>query len=142
MYFNGSVAFCFTAVENLQTNSFGFSKKYGKNKKFKTIKNNTWFYKKDVLLYYGGQKTAFALIAQLDRASGYGPEGREFESCHVHYKSTCITQVLFCALQWAMHIQIKTGRVELARKRPGFDLDVYGECRDSEQKGKQKRFVR
>jgi hypothetical protein len=32
-----------------------------------------------------------------------------------------------------MHIQIKTGRVELARKRPGFDLDVYGECRDSEQ---------
>ena len=32
-----------------------------------------------------------------------------------------------------MHIQIKTGRVELARKWPGFDLDVYGECRDSEQ---------
>ena len=24
-------------------------------------------------------------VAQLDRASGYGPEGREFESCHVHY---------------------------------------------------------
>ena len=23
-------------------------------------------------------------VAQLDRASGYGPEGREFESCHVH----------------------------------------------------------
>ena len=41
MYFNGSVAFCFTAVENLQTNLFGFSKKYGKNKKFKKIKNNT-----------------------------------------------------------------------------------------------------
>ena len=29
---------------------------------------------------------AFCLVrvAQLDRASGYGPEGREFESCHVH----------------------------------------------------------
>ena len=26
------------------------------------------------------KKTANALIAQLDRASGYGPEGREFES--------------------------------------------------------------
>ena len=25
-----------------------------------------------------------APLAQLDRASGYGPEGREFESCHVH----------------------------------------------------------
>ena len=23
-------------------------------------------------------------VAQLDRASGYGPEGREFESCHTH----------------------------------------------------------
>jgi hypothetical protein len=33
-------------------------------------------------------------------------------------------------------------RVELARKRRFVDLDVYGECRDSEQKGKQKRFVR
>jgi hypothetical protein len=32
--------------------------------------------------------------------------------------------------------------VELARKRQDVDLDVYGECRDSEQKGKQKRFVR
>jgi hypothetical protein len=27
----------------------------------------------------------------------------------------------------------KHGRAELARKRQGFDLDVYGECRDSEQ---------
>ena len=23
-------------------------------------------------------------VAQLDRASGYGPEGRGFESCHAH----------------------------------------------------------
>ena len=28
-----------------------------------------------------------ALIAQLDRASGYGPEGWEFESLWVHHKS-------------------------------------------------------
>jgi hypothetical protein len=40
---------------------------------------------------------------------------------------------VFGAKQGAMHIQIKTGRVELARKWPGLDLDVYGECRDSEQ---------
>ncbi len=24
----------------------------------------------------------YVCVAQLDRASGYGPEGREFESCH------------------------------------------------------------
>ena len=95
MYFNGSVAFSFTAVENLQTNLFGFSKKYGKNKKFKKIKNNTWFYKKDVLLYYGGQKTAFALIAQQDRASGYGPEGREFESSPARQVESSLFSGLF-----------------------------------------------
>ena len=33
----------------------------------------------------------------------------------------------------------KHGRVELARKRQGFDWDVYGECRDSEQKAKRLR---
>ena len=33
-----------------------------------------WYYTMAVL------KSACALIAQLDRASGYGPEGREFES--------------------------------------------------------------
>ena len=31
-----------------------------------------------MILYIGSKK--YALIAQLDRASGYGPEGREFES--------------------------------------------------------------
>ena len=36
-------------------------------------------------------------VAQLDRASGYGPEGREFESCHVHEKSICVKQMLFFA---------------------------------------------
>ena len=36
-------------------------------------------------------------VAQLDRAAGYGPEGREFESCHVHEKSICVKQMLFFA---------------------------------------------
>ena len=27
-----------------------------------------------------------AQVAQLDRASGYGPEGREFESCLAHLR--------------------------------------------------------
>ena len=33
-------------------------------------------------------------------------------------------------------------RVELARKRRSVDLDVYGECRDSEQKVKRLRACR
>ena len=32
--------------------------------------------------------TSNVCVAQLDRASGYGPEGREFESCHIQRK-TC-----------------------------------------------------
>ena len=34
-------------------------------------------------------------VAQLDRASGYGPEGREFESCHVHAKSSRFSSAAF-----------------------------------------------
>ena len=36
-------------------------------------------------------KGKYVCVAQLDRASGYGPEGREFESCHTHYyiKNPC-----------------------------------------------------
>ena len=30
------------------------------------------------------QGDAYVRVAQLDRASGYGPEGRGFESCHAH----------------------------------------------------------
>ena len=30
---------------------------------------------------FSGYFNVFAQVAQLDRASGYGPEGREFESC-------------------------------------------------------------
>ncbi len=32
--------------------------------------------------------TSNVCVAQLDRASGYGPEGREFESCHIQ-RETC-----------------------------------------------------
>ena len=42
-------------------------------------------------------------VAQLDRASGYGPEGREFESCHVHekkhlHKAGAFFVFIFCLL--------------------------------------------
>lgn len=29
---------------------------------------------------------AYVRVAQLDRATGYGPVGRGFESCHAHLK--------------------------------------------------------
>ena len=42
------------------------------------------------------EKTAFALIAQLDRASGYGPEGREFESSSARQKKPfCFCRKVF-----------------------------------------------
>ena len=48
-----------------------------------------------MVLYYGGlKKTAYALIAQLDRASGYGPEGREFESSSARQNSSIAFAVL------------------------------------------------
>ena len=28
---------------------------------------------------------SYVCVAQLDRAFGYGPKGRKFESCHAHY---------------------------------------------------------
>ena len=34
-------------------------------------------------------------VAQLDRASGYGPEGRGFESCHAHLKKFLIFSETF-----------------------------------------------
>ena len=35
-----------------------------------------------------GKQHIYVRVAQLDRASGYGPEGREFESCHVQRKES------------------------------------------------------
>ena len=41
------------------------------------MEKKTCIFEKGVLLYLG---TKNALLAQLDRASGYGPEGQGFES--------------------------------------------------------------
>ena len=35
---------------------------------------------------------AYVRVAQLDRASGYGPEGRGFESCHAHLSVNELSQ--------------------------------------------------
>lgn len=51
-----------------------------------------------------------ALVAQLDRASGYGPEGREFESCPAHGKEQfeCYIQtVLFLCLFLLIDLEYK-----------------------------------
>ena len=42
-----------------------------------------------IILWQSILVECFALIAQLDRASGYGPEGREFESSSA--RQTCAT---------------------------------------------------
>ena len=39
-----------------------------------------------------GTKQKDACVAQLDRASGYGPEGRGFESCRTHYLTGLLMQ--------------------------------------------------
>ena len=38
----------------------------------------------------------FVRVAQLDRASGYGPEGRGFESFHVHEESSFFELFFIC----------------------------------------------
>ncbi len=45
-----------------------------------------------MVLYFG---LIIALIAQLDRASGYGPEGREFESSSARHKDFAKKQGLY-----------------------------------------------
>ena len=59
------------------------------------------------------KKTADALIAQLDRASGYGPEGREFESSRARTRDPCLTLSrtrVFCCSEADVSIQM-TGTV-------------------------------
>ena len=46
--------------------------------KFIFFENNTCFFVSSVLIYTGSIKSA--LVAQLDRVSGYEPEGQGFES--------------------------------------------------------------
>ena len=46
-----------------------------------------WFFERIVLIYYGSsEKEQCALIAQLDRVTGYEPVGRGFESLSAHQK--------------------------------------------------------
>ena len=56
---------------------------------FLYIKSNSSLYKFTKLVYIN-HVPYNALVAQLDRASGYGPEGREFESCPAHEKNSFI----------------------------------------------------
>ena len=46
-------------------------------------------------------------VAQLDRASGYGPEGREFESSSArHEKSNCVLQLLFSFILVSLDVEL------------------------------------
>ena len=67
---------------------------FEKIKKFKKILDfisAMWYYTMAVL------KSACALIAQLDRASGYGPEGREFESSSARQnRKPAVKRVFLC----------------------------------------------
>ena len=58
------------------------------------------------------KKTANALIAQLDRASGYGPEGREFESSSARQNR--------CELFWVCN-----GFFAILRFNGGYSYDLY-----------------
>ena len=52
-------------------------------------------------------------VAQLDRASGYGPEGREFESSRARTRDPCLTLSrtrVFCCSEADVSIQM-TGTV-------------------------------
>ena len=46
---------------------------------------------------------AYVRVAQLDRATGYGPVGRGFESCHAHLK-TILRGCLFLVMRLAAHV--------------------------------------
>ena len=63
--------------------------------------------------------SVFALIAQLDRASGYGPEGREFESSSARQISS-YSERSGCLFYFAnkTHMKIRKGGSEAEEKRP------------------------
>src|SRR5271170_2834030 len=44
-----------------------------------------WTRRKNPVIYGNRRKPSTAPLAQLDRASGYEPEGREFESLRAHH---------------------------------------------------------
>ena len=49
-------------------------------KNFQKFEKKTCISIQSMLLYFSTQRVRYALLAQLDRASGYGPEGQGFES--------------------------------------------------------------
>ena len=51
-----------------------------------------------MLIYYGGPKDRCALIAQLDRVTGYEPVGRGFESLSAHQKKAKSRDLAFFQL--------------------------------------------
>ena len=67
----------------------GYKKGILKRVPFLYLKSNSSLYKFSKLVYIN-HVPYNALVAQLDRASGYGPEGREFESCPAHEKNSFI----------------------------------------------------
>ena len=70
-----------------------------------------------MLLIYsrGGQKPSAenARVAQLDRAFGYEPKGREFESCHARIKKDRIYSYSFllCLAKDEISLQVIPARV-------------------------------
>ena len=75
-------------------------------------------------------ETIKALVAQLDRASGYEPEGRGFESSPVRHTNkkgpAQMSGALFVCMAY-------TG--ELFREPPGFDKPAKSRRRTSPQSG-------
>ena len=54
-----------------------------------------------VIYYASTKKRTLAALAQLDRVSGYEPEGQGFESLTPRHKKGIPQRVcLFCALMW------------------------------------------
>ena len=54
-------------------------------------------------------------VAQLDRASGYGPEGRGFESCHAHFVNRTVTFMCGCLffVFWEKNSRLKPALVKI-----------------------------
>ena len=60
-----------------------------------------------MILFAVDKPTVNVRVAQLDRASGYGPEGREFESCRVHYQTSVLLRSFFYVIENAVYHCIK-----------------------------------
>ena len=61
-------------------------------------------------------------VAQLDRASGYGPEGRGFESCHAHFKDGSQMRTVFLHVFMILYKGPKVQNPNHACLNENFDL--------------------